>query len=361
MSDMISEEDRNLQQQQSTQRPTLAETGGPTGMPVDVKVHEVETSFPEEEEVVEAPAAEEVQVEPPVDASTVLADLMADRQDSMLSVRTVSKINFCMDLFADDINDLLDSNSSITIGEDLYNVIQPLGKRNAKTGRIGLLTDVVRDTVNRVSAFDNISTSVVMPADRADEYVDRLLNAKIGEVYAEMYRRFEVDENGRPVLNFPETSFPLSEVFYATHTLRLDVNTNSSTTEVVATFGIYIHLRVPMVLRSSPEKVERNLIRHTQHLQRILERGGIEGNVYAVFRNREMFEPSVWDLLQVVHDLMPGATVFNRLDTQAYAPIEESNTVAFIGDFDEGALFNTGDFAFDLTASQDEEAEQDED
>lgn len=352
----IGQEDREKQQAISNQAPTIEERGNPGGIPVEVAQDRLEPSFEDEPEV-----AQEVEVTTVEEAvqtvSTVLQDMIGNQGDTfMVSLNVSGELNFCLDLFNDEVNALLDANSSIVIGDQKYNVIQPLGKYNKKTDRIGLLTETVRTVAERVKQFDDLSGNVIMPVGHADDFVTRLLTAKRNALTEEMYSRFgSVENGGEPVLDF-DSGFRVSleELFALFMTVRVGLNTQAEVPEVTVNVNAYVHLRVPMVLRSEADKVERTLIRHVQYLHGLIERNGLKGEVYAIMRNGEMFEAPIWSLLDVIRSLYPNV-IYNRYYVIPSEYSDGDTEVAHIGDFPGTALFHNGDFAIRLERDGEDE------
>lgn len=324
MNEQISEEERARQQALSQREPTLEERGNVGGVAVDVAVGEIATEFADE--VVE-PVAE---VEPAYrvalpSANEVIATFAASHNSNMVRLNVQGKLNFVLDLSADEVAEVLEDNGNIEIAGVDYNVVQPLNKYNASSGRIGLLTTRVRELAKNVAAFEDLSSSVMLPADFADSSLHEILEARASVVTSAMFDGFEAivdnaDDGSvihEPVLTFDSgITIPVSDVFGATFRTKYEVDATDVVTTITATIETYVRLRVPVLLRPDSAKVESTLIRYAQHLQKVATKESINSEVFVAFRSADLFKEPVWNILSIIRDNFEAAELCNEVGFQ---------------------------------------------
>ena len=352
----LNEEERNRQQTASERPATIEERNLAGGVPVErPRADAIESSFEDEPE---APVLEsELQPTLPT-ARSVIADLLNETGATMIRLNVAGNINFTFDMFDDAVNAALEEHSSIIIGEQAYNLIQPLNKLNTSNGRIGLLTDRVRDLVTDVANFDDLSGTLVLPVDTSDSVINTLVEARANAIFSKMYEGFDVVDAGEgpePCLVFGEGSvIPVNSFFYPTFRTLYSVESEGELVTVNVVVETYLRLRIPVLLRTASDKVEATLIRYAKHLQKIAERNGVQSDVFAIFRSADLFKDSVWNLLNIIRENFEHAELLNP---QAYSADELATVNA---DEEQDPVFGTGDILIRLGSELDARESADE-
>ncbi|MNV45415.1 hypothetical protein D3C71_1372110 [compost metagenome] len=271
-----------------------------------------------------------------------------------LSIRP--QLNFVLNLFADDIQDELVSVANFEHEGDHFNLIQPLAKKNEKSGRIGVLREPLREFVGVLNTMLDHTDTIVTSAEAGTRIVDALVTEFTTVAENTLYANFPMIQDRRaiPVISSEEEG---SYLLNANHFLRVSTlieATQAPTAEdglvndVTVTVKFVVHLRVPLLLRESSDKFEKTLKGHFKYLENAGLKAGIPTAIYAGFNSTDLGQPAVVSALNWIRETDP------TMEVLSYRNADQAGEFFGVDGFDTAdladTLFNGGDFivAFNL-------------
>lgn len=270
-----------------------------------------------------------------------------------LSIRP--QLNFVLNLFADDIQDELVAVANFEHEGDHFNLIQPLAKKNEKSGRIGVLREPLREFVGVLNTMLDHTDTIVTSPEAGTRIVDALVTEFTSVAENTLYANFPFIQDRRaiPVIGSEEEG---SYLLNAQHFLRVSTLIEATqapiedglVTEVTVTVKFVVHLRVPLLLRESSDKFEKTLKGHFKYLENAGLKAGIPTSIYAGFNSTDLGQPAVVSALNWIRETDP------TMEVLSYRNADQGGEFFGVDGFDTAdladTLFNGGDFivAFNL-------------
>lgn len=377
----LSELEKQQQQLLSNREPTLAERNVNTVLAIEPMRNHGEVASQFEAEPVE-PEVEPLIMDMPTMPETIDSIVQSLIGDETRMVRTTirAKVNFVMGIYDDDVSQLLEANPAIEINNTTFNMLQPLGKYVERSGRVGFMTDRLQAALSELAELHGATDTYIMTPGLVDTTLSGVVNSQIARIETALFSDMELSDMGHGV----EPVFPVqveteegkqealvparcilghyTGVFYT-----VNESEHASITDLTVTVETNIHFRVPLFARLHNERIERTLRNYVDTLHHRAEQHGIDCKVYLSARNREMFVPYVWSLLQLVTEVFPHAKPMNinewanEVSYNADAVVsstatEETQSLINFGDINP--LFDIGDFIIPLeNVTNEEESE----
>lgn len=341
--DIIGDAERQQQQMLSE---TEIDTDKLRAVPVEPQNNSVHSTEESDEDSEELPATRS------------FSDILHDSVGASNVVRLVisPELNFVVNLFNDDIQNVMLKKVSLSYNDDKFNLIQPLSKRNDKSGRIGVLREPMAEFASAIQSIVSQPERIVVTPDTGSLIVDRVVSEFIQAANRTLFTNFPLVD-GIPVIEFEEAvdeevetyTIPASEYIR----LRSFVEVSRSELangeiEVLATVKFVVHIRVPSLLKADNVTFDRNFKQHVSYLERIGAKANIPSVVYAAFYSQDLVDGPVAEAFDWIRNNTAEVSVLS------FRNAETGGDFFGIGEFDTedylDNLFNGGDFivAFNL-------------
>jgi hypothetical protein len=272
----------------------------------------------------------------------------------MVRLKIKPELNFVLNLFADDIHDELVNVANFTNGDEVFNIIQPLAKKNEKSGRIGVLREPMREFIHVLGEMLNHTETIVVSPESGSLVIDALVTEFVSVAENTLFTSFPQIAGKRaiPVDNTDGSGYLLEANNYVRVTSLIE-GANSPTEDGLVnlaevTVKFIVHLRVPLMLRESSDKFEKTMKTHFKYLENSGIKLGIPTTIYASFNSVDLAGPQVAHALNWIREADPAMEVLS------YRNAEQGGDFFGIDGFNSDdyadALFNGGDFivAFNL-------------
>lgn len=291
----------------------------------------------------------------------LLSEMLAQAAGNVGMVRLTIKptLAFVLNMFNDDIQEEL-----LTIGNfehegESLNLIQPLGKKNEKSGRVGVLREPMREFVRVLNTMLDYTDTVVTSAEAGTTIIDALVTEFTTLAENTLFANFPMinGRRGIPVINADagEDDSP-GYLLGADNFLRVqslieaqqDPSEDGLVTDVTVSVKFVVHLRVPLLLREASDKFEKTLKGHFKYLENAGTKAGIPTTIYAGFNSVDLATPSAVGALNWIRETDPGMEVLS------YRNADQGGEFLGVPGFESkdyaDTLFNGGDFivAFNL-------------
>lgn len=345
-SEIIGDAERQSQQLASDAAPSAEERGVPAGVAV-------------------APTRNVDEIDVGSDADVDVEDEFVPRSFAQILqetagveglVRIVIKpeLNFVVNLFHDEVQELLVEQANFEYGDQKLNLIQSLSKLNEKSHRVGVLREPLREFVGVLSKMMANEERLVVTADAGALVVENLIEEHLKAAQATLYANFPVID-GIPAIDLG-TADEGTVVLPATEYVRVrpllsvqqDGEPTAATKTVTVTVKFIVHLRIPLLLREASDKFEKTLKTHFKYLEQAGIKAGMPSAVYVGFYSQDLMQQSVLDAFNWIRDNDPEAEILSHRN--AVEGGEFVGAPGFEGEDYADALFNGGDFlvAFSL-------------
>lgn len=342
--ELIGDAERQTQQLASEAQASAEDRGLPAGTPVQP------TRNIEEVDVGDADVDVEDEFQP-----RTFAQILHETAGVEGLVRLIVKpeMNFVVNLFHDEVQDLLVDTANFEHGDQKLNLIQSLSKLNEKSGRVGVLREPLREFVGVLSKLMANEERLVVTADTGALVVENLIEEHLKAAQATLYANFPLID-GTPGLELGgedgSVFLPATEYVRVRPLLSVqqDGEPTAQTKTVTVTVKFIVHLRIPLLLREASDKFEKTLKTHFKYLEQAGIKAGMPSAVYVGFYSQDLMQQSVLDAFNWIRDNDPEAEILSYRNA-----VEGGEFVGAPG-FDSedyaDALFNGGDFlvAFSL-------------
>lgn len=293
----------------------------------------------------------------------LLSEMLTTAAGAVGMVRLSIKPNlaFVLNLFNDDIHEELVSIGNFEHEGDSFNIIQPLGKKNEKSGRVGVLREPMREFVKVLNTMLDYTDTIVTSPEAGTTIVDALVTEFTSLAENTLFANFPLIDGRRaiPVLNAGDEENP-GYLLNASHFLRVqslieaqqDLGDEDAgqqmINDITVTVKFVVHLRVPLLLRESSDKFEKTLKGHFKYLENAGTKAGIPTTIYAGFNSADLAAPAVVNALNWIRETDPGMEVLSYRNADQGG--EFLGVPGFQSDDYADTLFNGGDFivAFNL-------------
>jgi len=288
----------------------------------------------------------------------LLSQMLSQAAGEVGMVRLSIKPNlaFVLNLFNDQIHEELVTVGNFENEGDSFNIIQPLAKKNERSGRVGVLREPMREFVKVLNTMLDYTDTIVTSPESGTTIVDALVTEFTTLAENTLFANFPLIDGRRaiPVLSGDEEAPGyLLDVnhFLRVHTLieaQQDVAETGLVTDVTVTVKFVVHLRVPLLLRESSDKFEKTLKGHFKYLENAGTKAGIPTTIYAGFNSTDLAAPAVVNALNWIRETDPGMEVLS------YRNADQGGDFLGVPGFESedyaDTLFNGGDFivAFNL-------------
>lgn len=300
-------------------------------------------------EVPDEPQVDDVEAEVEVAPVRSFEDVLRESIPAGTLVRfnLTSALNFVLEVRNDGVQSVLEDSPHYVLNDQTFNVIQPLSKLNPKSHRVGVLREPLNEFIECVGAGLGSPINIVVDSRNCTDCIEPLAREFIRGAEAILYKNFEVNEEGEPVINFGGDVEPLpAHALVRTSTFMelaaIDSDDDSEVTTVDAVIHFFVTLRVPVLLRGPADKAEKNLINHVRYLERVANSADMVSTVYASFGSPDLVNENVFSLFSTIRELDGNCSILARSN------IEEASEFLGIYGFDGytiGAnLFNGDDF-----------------
>lgn len=346
---MIGDADRQAQALQSEAPATAAELNLPAGTVAEpTRQDPGAVHF---DDVVDQGIDEEDEFSPRT-FQTILNE--AAGVEGMLRLAIRPELNFVVNLFNDEVHEMLVDTANFSHADQKLNLIQPLSKLNDRSQRIGVLREPLRNFVNTLQGVMGNDERIVVTTGTATLIVNNLVEEFVRTASHTLFSNFpHVD--GVPVLYLggegEEPTLVRAEEYVRVTSLtsieRLqgDADTLPS---VVVTVKFIVHLRIPLLIREQSDKFERTLKTHFKYLETCGVKAGMPCAVYVAFNTPDLVHQPVLDSFNWIRTNDPEVEVLSFRNT-----VDGGQFIGAPGFAEEDyadALFNGGDFlvAFSL-------------
>lgn len=291
----------------------------------------------------------------------LLSEMLTQAAGDVGMVRLTIKptLAFVLNLFNDEIQEELTTIANFEHEGEAFNLIQPLGKKNERTGRVGVLREPLREFVKVLNTMLDHTDTVVTSAEAGTKIIDALVTEFTTLAENTLFANFPLIQGRRgiPVLN-PEAGEDDSPGYLlaADNFLRVqslleaqqDPSEDGLVTEVTVSVKFIVHLRVPLLLREASDKFEKTLKGHFKYLENAGTKAGIPTTIYAGFNSVDLVTPSVVNALNWIRETDPGLEVLSYRNASQGG--EFLGVPGFQSEDYADTLFNGGDFivAFNL-------------
>lgn len=290
----------------------------------------------------------------------LLSQMLAQAAGSVGMVRMSIKPNlaFVLNLFNDQIHEELVTVGNFENEGDSFNIIQPLAKKNERSGRVGVLREPMREFVKVLNTMLDYTDTIVTSPESGTTIVDALVTEFTTLAENTLFANFPLIDGRRaiPVLNADADSESPGYLLDVSHFLRVttlieaqqDVVEDGLVTDVTVTVKFVVHLRVPLLLRESSDKFEKTLKGHFKYLENAGTKAGIPTTIYAGFNSADLAAPAVVNALNWIRETDPGMEVLSYRNADQGG--EFLGVPGFQSEDYADTLFNGGDFivAFNL-------------
>ena len=252
------------------------------------------------------------------------------------------ELNFVVNLFADEFHSNLCELASYEYNDQKLNVIQPLSKKNDRSGRIGVLREPLRNFVDTIQGAMQNEERVVVTPETGSLVLDNLVNEFMAAAEATLYENFPRVE-GVPAIEVGDDLIDAHEYVRLRSLATADTVINEGETPVVvATVKFIVHLRLPLLIRQDSSNFEKTLKLHFKYLENCGIKAGMPTSIYAGFYSQDLVNANVLNCFNWIRE--NGADV----EILSYRNLESGGDFFGIQGFDEDAyedaLFNGGDF-----------------
>jgi len=286
------------------------------------------------------------------------SDILHDSVGASNVVRLVisPELNFVVNLFNDDIQNVMLKKTSVTYNDDKLNLVQPLSKRNDKSGRIGILREPMAEFATAIQDIVAQPERIVVTPDTGALLVDGIVGEFVQAANRTLFVNFPLIDGVHAIEIEEDVDGELmTYAIAATDYIRLRsfVDVSRSTlangeVEVLATVKFVVHIRVPSLLKQDSVTFDRNFKQHVNYLERIGAKANIPSTVYAAFYTQDLVEGPVAEAFDWIRNNTAEVSVLS------FRNAETGGEFFGIGEFDTedylDNLFNGGDFtvAFNL-------------
>lgn len=289
----------------------------------------------------------------PRQLSTLLTEVAGDLGMVRLSIRP--ELNFVVNIFQDDVQQELVALTNFENGDDGFNLIQPLSKRNEKTGRIGVLREPLRAFVDAAKAIVDVTETIVINADSGTRIVNSLVGEFVSLAENTLYASFPIIDGQRALFVQAKEEDELDYLLPASEYVRLRTlieaapgETNGGVTDITVTVKFVIHMRIPLLLKENSDKFEKTLKTHFKFLAQSGIKANLPTSIYAGFASVDLADPAVAAALDWIRE------TDSSLEILSYRNAAEGGEFFGVPGFSTeeyaDSLFNGGDFivAFNL-------------
>lgn len=290
----------------------------------------------------------------------LLSEMLAQAAGNVGMVRLSIKPNlaFVLNLFNDEIHEELISVGNFEHEGESFNLIQPLGKKNERSGRVGVLREPMREFVKVLNTMLDYTDTIVTSPEAGTTIVDALVTEFTTLAENTLFANFPLIQGRRgiPVLSTGDDEENPGYLLGAEHFLRVqslieahqEPSEDGLVTDVTVTVKFVVHLRVPLLLRESSDKFEKTLKGHFKYLDGAGTKAGIPTTIYAGFNSTDLASPAVVNALNWIRETDPGMEVLSYRNADQGG--EFLGVPGFQSDDYADTLFNGGDFivAFNL-------------
>jgi hypothetical protein len=277
-------------------------------------------------------------------------------QVGMVRLSIKPNLAFVVNLFNDMIQDELVTVGNFENEGDSFNIIQPLAKKNERSGRVGVLREPMREFVKVLNTMLDYTDTIVTSPESGTTIVDALVTEFTTLAENTLFANFPLID-GRRAIPVPsgdeEAPGYLLDVshFLRVQTLieaQQDVVETGLITDVTVTVKFVVHLRVPLLLRESSDKFEKTLKGHFKYLENAGIKAGIPTTIYAGFNSADLAAPAVVNALNWIRETDPSMEVLSYRNADQGG--EFLGVPGFQSEDYADTLFNGGDFivAFNL-------------
>lgn len=272
----------------------------------------------------------------------------------MVRLKIKPEINFVLNLFNDEVQDELVEVANFSHGDEKFNVIQPLAKKNDKSGRIGVLREPLREFIKVLSQMLDHNETIVVSGESGTTVIDALVTEFVSVAENTLYSSFPEFEGRRaiPVENGDGTGYLMDATNYVRVTTLIEGANNLDDAGLVnlveVTVKFIVHLRVPLLIRESSDKFEKTMKTHFRYLENSGVNLGLPTTIYASFNSVDLAGAQVANALNWIREADPAMEVLSYRNAEQGG--EFFGIDGFNADDYADALFNGGDFivAFNL-------------
>lgn len=310
-----------------------------------------EVDMPDMEDTVDVEDDEEVFV--PRTFSDILGQVVGESNVVRLILRP--ELDFVINLFNDDVHNVLVEMSNFEFNDQKLNVIQPLSKLNDRTGRVGVLRQPLRDFVDTIQGMMANEERVVVTPDTGSLVLDSLVQEFLSAAENTLYSNFP-NVDGIPSLQLEDTLVDARD-YIRLRTLatvkEYSAGNGDSTPTVEATVKFIVHLRLPLLIREESNTFEKTMKLHFKYLENCGIKAGLPTSIYAGFYTQDLVNESVMNCFNWIRE--------NAADMEilSYRNLENGGDFFGIQGFEQGdyedALFNGGDFLVALNLEKEGE------
>lgn len=289
----------------------------------------------------------------PRNLSTLLTEVAGDLGMVRLSIKP--ELNFVVNIFQDEIQDDLIQLTNFENGDEGFNLVQPLSKRNEKTGRIGVLREPLRAFVEAAKTIVDTPETIVINADSGTRIVNSLVQEFVALAENTLYHSFPIIQGQRALFVEAKDEGALDYMIPASEYVRLRPlieattgETVSGVTSITVTVKFVIHMRIPLLLKENSDKFEKTLKTHFKFLVQSGIKANLPTAIYAGFAAQELGDPAVAAALDWIRETDPALEILsyrNAAEGGEFFGAPGFSTEDYID-----SLFNGGDFivAFNL-------------
>lgn len=347
---LIGDAERQSQQLASEAAPSAEERGAPAGVAVEPTRNVDEVEMADVDEGTDGGVDVEDEYQP-----RAFSQILQETAGVEGIVRLViqPELNFVVNLFADEVQDLLIDTANFEFNDQKLNLIQSLSKLNERSGRIGVLREPLREFVGVLSKLMANEERLVVTADAGALVVENLIEEHLKAAQSTLYANFPTADGSSYIeLNGEDGPVMLPADDYIRVRPLLSVSQDgeptASTKTVTVTVKFIVHLRIPLLLREASDKFEKTLKTHFKYLEQAGIKAGMPSAVYVGFYSQDLMKQSVLDAFNWIRSNDPEAEILSYRN--AVEGGEFVGAPGFEREDYADALFNGGDFlvAFSL-------------
>jgi hypothetical protein len=297
----------------------------------------------------------------PTNFASMLRNLTKDAAIVRLTLKP--RLHFIVNLFSDSMQQDIEATPNFKLGNQAYNILQPLAKYNERSGRIGFLREPLRKFTQHISDITNSEERVVVSGEKSVLPVDMLVSEVLTAADAAIYGDWPFVDGAVSLPWTVNNSSDISTAVPASEYIRVStlIDTETNVVDVqdhgMVSLDVHIHfivhMRIPCLIRSNQDKFDRNLITHFKFLENSGIQSGLPTTISAAFRAKDIaYDSSVHNAFNLILEKDENATVVSFRDAA------EGEEILGIGTFSpedyEDSLFNGGDFlvSFNLSSGE---------
>lgn len=285
--------------------------------------------------------------------SNLLVEVAGELGMVRLAIRP--ELNFVVNIFQDEVQQELIALTNFENGDEGFNLIQPLSKRNDKTGRIGVLREPLRAFVDAAKAIVDVTETIVINPDSGVRIVDSLVGEFVTLAENTLYASFPIIDGQRALFVPAKEEDELDYILPASEYVRIrplieatQGETSSGVTDITVTVKFVIHMRIPLLLKENSDKFEKTLKTHFKFLAQSGIKANLPTAIYAGFASQDLADPAIAAALDWIRE------TDSSLEILSYRNASEGGEFFGVPGFSTAdyadSLFNGGDFivAFNL-------------